>query len=70
MWIGFIVDAGLQPSLSMHDEVVIIIKDNKEEREKTKKILEESMEKVNNIFNFAARISIDVQFGKTYADIH
>lgn len=70
MWMAFIRQAGYKLTLSMHDEFVAIIPDTEEERKKIKKITHEAMEKVNKLFNFAAPISVTVQFGKTYADIH
>lgn len=68
LWVYFMVQEGLKPIAQFHDEVLLCIDEGEED--KTEKILHECMEKVNKCFNYPIKLEVDVQIGKTYADVH
>jgi hypothetical protein len=68
LWVFFMVQEGLKPIAQFHDEVLLCIDEGKED--KTEKILHECMEKVNKCFDYPIKLEVDVQVGKTYADVH
>lgn len=68
LWLKNMRKRGIIPILQYHDEMLTFLK--KKNREKVKEILEESMEKVNEMLNLNVVIKVDVQFGDTYADVH
>lgn len=51
-----------------HDEIISCIPEGKEKD--YKQILEEAMDRTNNKLKLNVTLGIDVQFGKTYAEIH
>lgn len=67
-WLYFMIEAGLRPLASFHDEVVLKCKP--EEYENVSKILKSSMEKVNKVFKFPIEIKIDIQQGLKYSEVH
>lgn len=67
-WIYNMRKRGLKMSLQMHDEVAFYLK--KEDREETAKIVHESMEAVNKELNLNVPISVSLDFGKRYSEIH
>lgn len=69
LWMHFMRKKGYLITLSMHDEFVLILPDDID-REKIALDATDSMNIINDLFNFAAPISVDGSFGKTYADIH
>ena len=70
MWMSNVRKKGYKISLSMHDELLIILPDNEEAKAKLEADLIQSMEEVNDSLQLVARISIDTQFGKCYSDTH
>ena len=69
-WLKYMMAEGVIPFLQYHDEKLSLVKRQKGAREKHKKIIESSMEKVNNALQLNVEILVDVQFGWTYADVH
>jgi DNA polymerase I-like protein with 3'-5' exonuclease and polymerase domains len=57
-----------QLTAQFHDEACMIIPEGYEK--KYEKILRKAVKKVNNKLNLNIKLDIDVQFGKTYADVH
>lgn len=51
-----------------HDEIIACIKEGQEDR--YEKLLRDSIQKVNEKLKLNVKLDIDVQFGKTYAEIH
>lgn len=51
-----------------HDEVILTIKEGSEE--KCEKLLKQSIQRVNDILKLNVKLDVDIQFGKTYANIH
>lgn len=68
LWSHFCMEAGLILQAGFHDEVLVQSKE--EDIEKNKKILQESMNKVNKILGLSIAIGIDYAVGDTYADVH
>ena len=76
MWIDNIITTSNERwgksvlSLLMHDEYMSPLKDTPKARELMEKLTFESIEKVNKDYKLRIDLGCDVQFGKTYADIH
>lgn len=51
-----------------HDEIILCIKEGAED--KCTKLLQDSIEEVNEELKLNIKLSVDIQFGKTYAEIH
>lgn len=68
LWVYFMIQEGLYPSAQFHDEVLICVDEGKEEW--AKGVLIDCMDRVNHCFNYPIKLEVDVQFGKTYADVH
>ena len=68
MWVGFILKERPQLTAQFHDEIIVEI--HKDNMERTELLLRDSVKKVNQILKLNRDLDIDVQFGKTYADIH
>lgn len=62
------IKRGVRPIFQAHDEVLLRVKE--EDVEFTTKALKESINKVNAQYKFPVQIEVDVQTGKTYADVH
>lgn len=67
-WIYYIMEAGLKPMATFHDELIIKCLPN--EYEKICEILRSSMQKVNKVFKFPIEIKIDIQQGQKYSEVH
>jgi hypothetical protein len=67
-WVGFILKEREQLTANFHDEIILEIK--KGNRDKCVKLLENSVQKVNNMLSLNRELRIDIQFGNTYSDIH
>jgi len=68
IWLKFMMKDGIIPFLQYHDEMVALVPEGQEDEART--IVEESMDKVNDLLRLNIDITVDVQFGKTYADVH
>jgi DNA polymerase III epsilon subunit-like protein len=68
LWIGFILQQRPQLTAQFHDEIILEIKEGEEQ--KTEKLLKDSIDKVNNLLKLNRNLDCDVQFGKTYCNIH
>ena len=69
-WLKYMTLEGVIPFLQYHDEKLTLVKKEKGARERHRKIINDSMKKVNDTLQLNVEISVDVQFGKTYADVH
>ena len=67
-WLKFMSEEGVIPFLQYHDEKLSLCPKGKEGEYKS--ILETSMDKVNELLDLNIKITVDVQFGKSYADVH
>jgi len=68
LWVNYMVNEGYKPFIQYHDEVLLNVK--KGEEEAAQRDLTEAMVKVNEMLDLNITIGVDVQFGKTYADVH
>ena len=68
LWIYFMVNEGLKPIAQFHDEVLLCVDEDKAEW--AEKTLHQCMENVNNLLGYPIKLEVDVQIGKTYADVH
>ena len=62
------IKRGVRPIFQAHDEVLLRVK--KEDVDSTTSALKEAINKVNAQYKFPVEIEIDIQTGKTYADVH
>lgn len=67
-WVKMMRAEGVVPFLQYHDEVLCLLKD--EDKDKVETILHDSMNKVNKSLDLNVEITVDVQFGNSYADVH
>ena len=68
LWVYFMMQEGVTPSFQAHDEVLFKVK--VEDKEDIERKLKYAMEQVNKVLQLPIPIEIDVQFGRTYADVH
>jgi len=68
IWGYFLLEEGIEPSYSAHDEYMWYCKE--EDVEKHKKILDRSVIKLNNYFKPPIPLEIDYKIGKNYAEVH
>ena len=68
LWVKEILKVRYSLTAQFHDEVIIEIL--KGEEEFYKKLLENSVDKVNKRLKLNRDLAVDVEFGNTYADIH
>jgi hypothetical protein len=67
-WVGLCRDKGINVCGQFHDEIITALP--KGDESKTKDIMMLSAEELNTKVNLNVPLGVDVQFGKTYADIH
>ena len=67
-WVSFCRSEGIKSIGQFHDEVIALVK--KGEEGAVEKIMHEAAIKLNNKVKLNVPLGTDVQFGKTYADIH
>jgi len=67
-WVKMMRAEDVVPFLQYHDEVLCLLKD--EDKDKVETILHDSMSKVNKSLDLNVEITVDVQFGNSYADVH
>lgn len=68
MWVKEIRKKRPQLTAQFHDEIILCIK--KGARDKCKKLLRESLDKVNDKLRLNRPLDIDIQFGNNYSEIH
>tara|TARA_R110002073_G_scaffold3315_6_gene22340 strand:+ start:4473 stop:6497 length:2025 start_codon:yes stop_codon:yes gene_type:complete len=68
LWVKFMMKYGVIPFLQYHDEMVALVKEGEEDN--VKEIVEDAMISVNDLLRLNVTITVDVQFGNTYADVH
>ena len=67
-WVWNCRSRGLKSIGQFHDEVIVLVEEGKEDWTKTQ--MEISINKTNEKVNLNVPLGIDVQFGKTYGEIH
>ena len=67
-FLWFLVNAGIKPIKNIHDELSFYIDEGQEDW--TRKVIRESMDKVNLIFNQPIKFESEPEFAKSYGDLH
>ncbi len=67
-FLWFLVQAGIKPIMTIHDELSFYINEGQEDW--TRKIIKESMDKVNMIFNQPIRFESEPEFATSYGNVH
>ena len=67
-WVSFCRDEGIKSIGQFHDEVIALVKEGEEVA--VEKIMHGAAVKLNEKVRLNVPLGTDVQFGKTYADIH
>ena len=67
-WVMRMLRKGVVPSMSYHDEVLISVPKGTEAEVESK--LKESMDEVNRSLNLNVSITVDVQVGGSYSEVH
>jgi len=67
-WVKECRGMGLETIGQFHDEIIVLTKEGDED--KAENIMQMSINNVNHEINLNVPLGTDVQFGKTYADIH
>ena len=68
MWVGFILKERQQLTANFHDEIILEVKEGN--RDKCIKLLQKSIQRVNNLLRLNRKLEVDIQFGKNYSEIH
>ena len=68
MWVGFILKERQQLTANFHDEIILEVK--KGNRDKCIKLLQKSIQQVNNLLRLNRDLEVDIQFGNNYSEIH
>lgn len=68
LWAYFLIQSGVKPIMSMHDEMSWYIDEGEEE--KAKEIVQNAINKVNKIFNHPIKFEASPEFAKSYGDVH
>ena len=67
-WVELCRDKGVKVIGQFHDEIIGPVKEGNEET--TKKMMQQAAQELNVKVKLNVPLGVDVQFGKTYADIH
>ena len=68
MWVCFILKERQQLTANFHDEIILEVKKNN--RDKCIKLLQKSIQQVNNLLRLNRDLEVDIQFGNNYSEIH
>jgi DNA polymerase I-like protein with 3'-5' exonuclease and polymerase domains len=68
LMLWYLIQQGVQPIMSVHDELSCYI--NKGEEEDFSKKLEIAMDKVNEYFNFPIKFEAEPEFATSYGNVH
>lgn len=68
LWAYFLIQSGVKPIMSMHDEMSWYIDEGDEE--KTKEVVQNAINRVNKIFNHPIKFEASPEFAKSYGDVH
>lgn len=68
LFLWYLIEAGVKPVMSIHDELSFYIDEGQEGW--AKKIIKESMDKVNKAFNLPVTFRSEPEFSKSYGDVH
>lgn len=67
-FLWYLIEAGVKPIMTIHDELSFYVDEGEEEW--VKKIVKESMNKVNKVFKLPVTFRSEPEFAKSYGDLH
>ena len=67
-FLWFLVKAGVKPIMTIHDELSFYI--DKGQEEWARKVVKESMDKVNQVFNQPIKFESEPEFATSYGNVH
>jgi len=67
-FLWFLIQEGVKPIMTIHDELSFYIDEGQEDW--TRKVIKESMNKVNKVFNQPISFESEPEFAKSYGDVH
>lgn len=67
-FLWFLIQAGIKPIMSIHDELSFYISEGYEDW--ARKVIKESMDKVNKVFNQPIKFESEPEFAKSYGAVH
>lgn len=70
MWLYYVRSKGVKISMQYHDEKLAYLPDTEQDRERVEKVLKWAVGQVNKTLGLRRNMDVDVQFGKSYADVH
>jgi hypothetical protein len=70
IWIYNMRARGYKPCHQYHDEVLVFILEDREEKRRLKKALKDSVNITNKQLKLLREMDVDVQFGNNYAEVH
>lgn len=68
LFLWYLIEAGVKPIMSIHDELSFYIDEGQENW--AKEVIKESMDKVNKAFNLPVTFRSEPEFSKSYGDVH
>lgn len=68
LFLWYLVQAGIKPIMTIHDELSFYIKEGEEDL--ARKVVKESMDKVNNAFNQPIKFESEPEFATSYGSVH
>lgn len=68
LFVYFLIEEGVKPIMSIHDELSFYI--NEGEEEKTKEIIKKCIDKVNDSLKLPIKFESEPEFAKSYGDLH
>lgn len=67
-FLWFLIQAGIKPIMTIHDELSFYIKEGEEDW--ARKVVKESMDKVNQVFNQPIKFESEPEFAISYGNVH
>lgn len=68
LFLWYLIQAGVKPIMTVHDELSFYIDEGQEDW--ARKVIKESMDKVNKAFNQPIKFESEPEFAKSYGDVH
>lgn len=68
LFLWYLVQEGVKPIMTVHDELSFYIDEGQEDW--ARKVIKESMDKVNKAFNQPIKFESEPEFAKSYGDVH
>ncbi len=67
-FLWFLIQAGIKPIMTIHDELSFYIKEGEEDW--ARKVVKESMDKVNQVFSQPIKFESEPEFATSYGNVH